>query len=77
MLKSLNIPTTDFITIHKEEYKKNADTIKQQIQEALDLPVFIKPARSGSSIGITKVKKERGPARRNKPRPILRSENNY
>ena len=58
MLKSLNIPTTDFITIHKEEYKKNADTIKQQIQETLDLPVFIKPARSGSSIGITKVKKK-------------------
>ena len=57
-LQALDIPTTDFLTIYKEEYKRNADAVEKQIQETLDLPVFVKPARSGSSIGITKVKKK-------------------
>ena len=57
MLQALHIPTTDFLTVYKKEYEKNTDAIERQIQETLGLPIFIKPARSGSSIGITKVKK--------------------
>ena len=57
-LKALNIPTTDFLVVQKQEYGKSADAIEKQIQDTLGLPVFVKPARSGSSIGITKVKKQ-------------------
>lgn len=60
MLQALGIPTTDFLTVHKEEYTKNTGAIEKRIQETLGLPVFVKPARSGSSIGITKVKKKEG-----------------
>ena len=58
MLQALDIPTTDFLIVQKQEYDKGADMIEKQIQETLGLPVFVKPTRAGSSIGITKVKKE-------------------
>lgn len=58
MLQAAGIPTTEFLAIHKEAYTQNAGAVEKQIQETLGLPVFVKPARSGSSIGITKVKKE-------------------
>ena len=56
VLQSLDIPTTDFLVVQKQAYEEQADAIEKQIQDTLGLPVFIKPARSGSSIGITKVK---------------------
>ena len=37
----------------------NADSYFAEIEEQLGLPLFVKPAREGSSIGVTKVK-ERG-----------------
>ncbi|MCY4576840.1 MAG: D-alanine--D-alanine ligase [Candidatus Kaiserbacteria bacterium] len=56
VLHALDIPTTDFLVVQKQEYDKGADAIEKQIHDTLGLPVFVKPARSGSSIGITKVK---------------------
>lgn len=56
MLKALSIPTTEFLAIEKKEYADNGDGVIKRIQKTLDLPIFVKPARSGSSIGITKVK---------------------
>jgi D-alanine-D-alanine ligase len=38
-----------------EVIKRNARTLSAGQQEKLGLPVFVKPARAGSSIGITKV----------------------
>lgn len=58
LLQALDIPTTEFLVVHKEEYIGNESKIERKIQEIFNLPVFVKPARSGSSIGITKIKKE-------------------
>ena len=58
LLQSLDIPTTEFLVVDKQEYNAGADAAEKKIQETLGLPVFVKPARSGSSIGITKVKQE-------------------
>ena len=58
MLRALNIPTTEHITVYKEEHEKNEDAIVKKIAETISFPLFIKPSRSGSSIGITKVKGE-------------------
>ena len=58
MLQALNIPTTEHIAVYKEEHEKDRDRIVKQILETIGLPLFIKPSRSGSSIGITKVKRE-------------------
>lgn len=55
--QSLNIPTTKFVNFTKTDWEKNKTTILAQISE-LALPLFVKPARLGSSIGITKVTKQ-------------------
>ena len=60
VLRALDIPTTESVTVGKEEYEKNREYIEKEIQKVLGLPLFVKPARSGSSIGITKVKEKDG-----------------
>ena len=52
--KSKNIPTPEFLFFNSFEWEKNEDTILQKITESLKWPIFVKPARLGSSIGITK-----------------------
>lgn len=52
---SHNIPTTEFVYFDRADWKRDRETIMENISETLTFPVFIKPARLGSSIGITKV----------------------
>ena len=47
----------DGITVHERDWKNNRALEIAKIQ-ALGFPVFIKPARSGSSRGTSKVKRE-------------------
>ncbi|MCV2518500.1 MAG: D-alanine--D-alanine ligase [Candidatus Lightella neohaematopini] len=51
LLKKLNISVAPFITLYKDSYIPSFDSITKKIK----LPWFIKPARHGSSIGISKV----------------------
>ena len=51
--KVLNIATPDFEMV-------NADSDFTAIEQKLGLPLFVKPANEGSSIGITKVKQKGG-----------------
>lgn len=51
--KALNIATPDFEMV-------NEDSDFSAIEEKLGLPLFVKPANEGSSIGITKVKQAGG-----------------
>jgi D-alanine-D-alanine ligase len=51
--KVLNIVTPDFEMV-------NADSDFATIEQKLGLPLFVKPANEGSSIGITKVKQKGG-----------------
>lgn len=54
ILKEAKIPIGKFITI------KNGDKISfKKISKELDLPVFIKPANMGSSVGIHKIKNKK------------------
>ncbi len=54
---SISIPTTKHLFFEKENYQNNQDQIFSEIENTLSFPIFIKPARAGSSIGISKVKK--------------------
>lgn len=56
LYQSAHIPTTDFIFFSKEEWKNNKSTILVDIDTKLQLPVIVKPARLGSSIGISKAR---------------------
>ena len=55
-LNSLNIPTTDFLIFNKEKWESEQRSVIENIKNTLKFPIFVKPARSGSSIGISKVK---------------------
>lgn len=47
------VPTTEFISFTSGEWESYKSDILGQI-ESLGMPVFVKPSRTGSSIGITK-----------------------
>ena len=49
------IPVVPYLHFTKKEWKRNSEKITQDICSKLFLPVFVKPANSGSSVGITKV----------------------
>ncbi|BAH83246.1 D-alanine--D-alanine ligase [Candidatus Ishikawella capsulata] len=49
------LPTSNFIKINRENIKKCLDPDIQEAITALNLPLFVKPNCSGSSIGISKI----------------------
>lgn len=56
LYQAAHIPTTDFVSFSKDEWIKDKETILAEIEEKLHLPVIVKPARLGSSIGISKAR---------------------
>ncbi|MCL1699938.1 D-alanine--D-alanine ligase family protein [Lysinibacillus sp. Bpr_S20] len=54
-LKSIGIPTIKDFSVNKIQWNKNQQALLSRIKKDLDFPLFIKPARLGSSIGIEKV----------------------
>lgn len=56
IFKSNDIPTPLFTYLTTEQWKNDKEKSLQNIEHTLQYPIFIKPARLGSSIGIIKVK---------------------
>jgi D-alanine-D-alanine ligase len=54
LLQAAGIPVTEAVVVRRQEWARDAKSCQERAQE-LALPVFVKPARGGSSIGITKV----------------------
>jgi D-alanine-D-alanine ligase len=57
--KSHNILTADFIYFDKIEWREKKESILKIAEEKLKYPLFIKPPKLGSSIGISKAKNKR------------------
>lgn len=57
LLRDAKIPTARFLTVNA--YDKDQFPF-ERVVEQLGLPFFVKPANSGSSVGIAKVKNEEG-----------------
>ncbi len=55
MFRANGIRTTEFVSFSEWVFKKNPDAVFSQINTELQYPVFVKPTKAGSSIGITKV----------------------
>lgn len=52
-----DIPVTPFEVIYKSEWSRNKATIVKKLEQRFkELPVFVKPANMGSSVGVHKVK---------------------
>jgi D-alanine-D-alanine ligase len=55
LLRDAGIPVPDWRTVHAHELARDPKGIAIRIAGELGLPVFVKPANSGSSVGIQKV----------------------
>lgn len=52
--RAAGIPTGDYVAITDGDWRDRRDVVLADVA-ALGLPVFVKPARAGSSVGITRV----------------------
>lgn len=55
LLKTLNIPMVKDVSINKFMWLKEKENVINEINDQLQYPLIVKPARLGSSIGIIKV----------------------
>ncbi len=56
VLNDANLPVLDFEWFYKSDWLKDNEAIKKRIETKLGYPVIVKPADTGSSVGISKVK---------------------
>ena len=56
VLSNYGIPMAECLYVNSSDYASNFDSIKKDCEEKLGYPVFIKPANSGSSVGVSKAK---------------------
>jgi D-alanine-D-alanine ligase len=54
VLAAAGVPQVAYAAVREEEWRADADGVRVRVG-ALGLPVFVKPARLGSSVGISKV----------------------
>lgn len=52
------LPMVDFVPVLEREWSNERERITRAVTNALRLPYFVKPANSGSSVGVTKVKND-------------------
>lgn len=49
------LPVVRFTVIHRHRYRMQPEAEQQRALRSFELPLFVKPARVGSSVGITRV----------------------
>ena len=59
LMKESSIPVVDWMTITTDRWEKNREKVIKAVME-LSLPIFVKPANTGSSVGISRVKGNSG-----------------
>lgn len=52
------IPQAKWLAFNECEYNENPDLMIQKAIDALGLPLFVKPANAGSSVGVSKAKSQ-------------------
>ena len=53
--RTLDIPVVESVEVWRSEWTADPDTVRRRVDDALPYPVFVKPARLGSSVGISRV----------------------
>lgn len=56
---SQGIPTADFVFFSKSDWEEDKEKLISSIRSKLQFPLFIKPPRLGSSVGISRAKNEK------------------
>jgi len=52
------LPMVEFVQVLETDWQNERDRVRRAINNVLRLPYFVKPANSGSSVGVTKVKSD-------------------
>lgn len=52
------LPMVDFVQVTESEWRNERERVVRAVNNALRLPYFVKPANSGSSVGVSKVKSD-------------------
>ncbi len=58
LLRDAGIPTTPWVTVFADVWRVNGAGILKEAIGKLGLPLFVKPANAGSSVGVKKAKDE-------------------
>jgi D-alanine-D-alanine ligase len=58
LFKEAGLPIVPFVAVARAEWEYKPGDVTQRVKKKLKFPVFIKPATLGSSVGMTRVKKE-------------------
>jgi D-alanine-D-alanine ligase len=53
------LPMVDYVALTDADWKNERERVTRSVVNAMRLPYFVKPANSGSSVGVTKVKNDR------------------
>lgn len=56
LLKDAGIPTVPTMTLRKFDYSRDPAAVESRVLKDFALPLFVKPANAGSSVGVHKVK---------------------
>jgi D-alanine-D-alanine ligase len=54
-----NLPQVEWVAFTRSQWKKDGESLTQEIEGALGYPCFVKPANLGSSVGIRKAESAR------------------
>ncbi len=57
LLKAAGLPVVSWTTVHKFDLEKDGAKWAERILHGMQPPLFVKPANSGSSVGIAKVER--------------------
>lgn len=57
LIRDAGLDVPPYLMIKRGQWDKNANAFCQAVMEKISFPVFVKPANTGSSVGITKVKR--------------------
>jgi D-alanine-D-alanine ligase len=49
-----HLPVADFLEIRRSRFEREPEALLEEIEASLGLPAFVKPARLGSSVGVSK-----------------------
>ncbi len=52
------LPVVEHVPVSESEWRREPDRVSRSVVNTMRLPYFVKPANSGSSVGVTKVKKD-------------------
>ena len=59
LFEHAKLPVAPYVSVPRHAWEKHPRKVLAEIRRRLRLPVFVKPANLGSSVGISKVKKAR------------------